>query len=137
MEEKLRGLIMKYTTYNGEWPWENFKPVEVACKCCGELWEGNGKMPDTFRTAMDNLQRLRDLWDEPIIINSGHRCAKHNKEVGGVSQSQHLTIAFDCRCKQQYQNAFCKLAKRSGFTTAVPYPDNGFCHLDMGRPRTW
>ncbi|HET8839129.1 MAG TPA: D-Ala-D-Ala carboxypeptidase family metallohydrolase [Flavobacteriaceae bacterium] len=37
-----------------------------------------------------NLQHLRDLIGKPIHINSGYRSPEHNREVGGVSNSQHL-----------------------------------------------
>ena len=35
------------------------------------------------------LQPLRDAMQEPIKIGSGYRCAKLNKAVGGVGNSQH------------------------------------------------
>ena len=124
--------------YNGEWPWENFSPDEIACRCCGELWVGSGtKVPVYLKHAMDKLQELRNKWGKPIIVNSGHRCIEHNTEVGGASKSQHLAIAFDCVCPRNEQEAFAKLALEVGFHVARPYPDNGFVHLDMGRPRTW
>lgn len=127
---------MKYQDYTGPWDWENFKPEEVACRHCGELWVGD-KMPEYFKVAMDNLQKLRILWGRPIIINSGHRCTVHNTNVGGASKSQHLKIAFDCVCSRDKQAEFCELALEAGFNVARAYPDNGFVHLDMGRPRTW
>lgn len=37
------------------------------------------------------LEPLREWINEPILINSGYRCPKLNKLVGGVSNSQHLT----------------------------------------------
>lgn len=127
---------MTVDKFNGNWPWKNFAPREIACKCCGELWLKDA-MPSYFILAMDKLQALRDLWGEPIIINSGHRCSKHNADVGGVKGSQHLTIAFDCRCPKERQKEFAELALKTGFHVARPYPDKGFVHLDMGRPRTW
>ena len=36
------------------------------------------------------LQPLREKLGKPMIITSGFRCAKLNKLVGGVSNSQHL-----------------------------------------------
>lgn len=122
--------------YTGDWPWKNFSPNEIACRCCGELWVSDD-MPIYFKLAMNNLQKLRDSWNKPIIINSGHRCTKHNTDVGGASQSQHLAVAFDCVCPREEQQAFAKMALEVGFHVARPYPDNGFVHLDMGRPRTW
>lgn len=39
---------------------------------------------------LDILQRFRDLIGKPVVITSGSRSTKHNHEVGGVSDSQHL-----------------------------------------------
>lgn len=129
---------MKAHNYTGEWPWKNFTPEEISCRHCDELWTSSSNdTPLYFKRAMDKLQELRDKWGKPIVINSGHRCIKHNAEVGGASQSQHLAVAFDCVCPREEQRAFAKMALEVGFHVARPYPDNGFVHLDMGRPRTW
>ena len=37
------------------------------------------------------IQPLRDWCGESVTISSGYRCAKLNKAVGGVSNSQHMT----------------------------------------------
>lgn len=129
---------MKAHDYTGEWPWKNFAPKEISCRHCDELWAGSvNDAPLYFKQAMDKLQELRNKWGKPIIVNSGHRCVEHNAEVGGASKSQHLVIAFDCVCPRNEQEAFAKLALEVGFHVARPYPNNGFVHLDMGRPRTW
>ena len=36
------------------------------------------------------LQPLRNIYQKPIIITSGYRCAALNKLVGGVANSYHL-----------------------------------------------
>ena len=36
------------------------------------------------------LELLRAHFSRPVTINSGSRCAKHNKAVGGSTGSQHL-----------------------------------------------
>ena len=36
------------------------------------------------------LQVARDLYGKPIRITSGCRCIKHNRNVGGASNSAHL-----------------------------------------------
>lgn len=36
------------------------------------------------------LQPLRNIYQKPIIISSGYRCAALNKIVGGVANSYHL-----------------------------------------------
>ena len=65
-----------------------FKEGEFRCRCCG------GLPPD----ARENIRALveevldpaREILGGPVTVNSGYRCAKHNREVGGVSASQHL-----------------------------------------------
>lgn len=37
------------------------------------------------------LDPLREAYGKPIYVNSGYRCPKLNKAVGGVSTSEHLT----------------------------------------------
>lgn len=59
-----------------------FKKEEFDCPCCGE----NNISP----TLLHRLDMARGLADIPFHINSGCRCEKHNKEVGGVSESPHL-----------------------------------------------
>lgn len=40
--------------------------------------------------CQDVLQPIRDAWKQPISINSGFRCAKLNRLVGGAANSDHL-----------------------------------------------
>ena len=35
------------------------------------------------------LDPLREAWGKPIVVNSGYRCPKLNRAVGGVARSQH------------------------------------------------
>ena len=59
-----------------------FKVSEFACPCgCGE-----NKIDPTFVLALD---ALRNDCGIPFHVNSGHRCDKHNAEVGGVNNSAH------------------------------------------------
>jgi len=60
----------------------NFTRDEFACKCCGKN--------KTKKELITKLQRLRDFINLPIYIESGYRCKKHNSNVGGVVNSQHL-----------------------------------------------
>ena len=48
------------------------------------------------------LQPLRNIYQKPIIITSGYRCAALNKLVGGVANSYHLQgNAADLRVPSQ------------------------------------
>ena len=39
---------------------------------------------------VDMLDDIREEMNEPMIINSGCRCKKYNKKIGGASNSAHL-----------------------------------------------
>lgn len=79
-----------------------FKEKELCCKCsqdsqarmsnCGS---SGGQLPPFIRENMEALVQnvldpLRERYGKPIIVNSGYRCPKHNREVGGATNSQHL-----------------------------------------------
>lgn len=55
--------------------------------------------------AENILDKARDAWGKPIIVNSGYRCPRLNKVVGGVSNSQHVTgEAADITTGTKYGN---------------------------------
>jgi len=60
-----------------------FKRKEFACKCgCGF---------DTVDYPLIHvLTLLRIRFKRPVVILSGCRCEKHNREIGGAKHSQHL-----------------------------------------------
>jgi len=62
---------------------KNFNRQEFACQCgCGF---------DTVDVKLvEILQDVRDHFMKPIKINSGCRCVKHNKAVGGSQGSKHV-----------------------------------------------
>lgn len=63
---------------------KNFTSEEFACKCgCGY------DTPDPELIRM--LQSARDLYGKSMIISSGCRCIKHNRTVGGATNSAHIT----------------------------------------------
>lgn len=60
-----------------------FKDSEFTCKCgCGLNLQKDG-----IKRIADEI---REHFGRPATITSGTRCAKHNKNVGGVSNSRHL-----------------------------------------------
>lgn len=64
---------------------EHFWLSEFRCKC------GQCDDPAISQRLLDGLERLRVLaGNNRITINSGYRCQKHNKTVGGSRNSQHL-----------------------------------------------
>ena len=62
-----------------------FNEEEMKCHCCRQLPE-NGIDPKLY----DVLDQIRIMIGKPLNINCAYRCPKHNAEVGGVLNSQHL-----------------------------------------------
>ena len=61
---------------------EYFNLNEFSCPCCG--------LSKVRRSFLRKLDRAREFSNIPYIINSGCRCRKHNKKVGGVDNSAHV-----------------------------------------------
>lgn len=71
----------------GRW----FSDQELRCPCCGR-----NEMSPEFVTIMDEV---RELVDQPLIVNSAYRCPAHNAEVGGSPRSSHVEgLAMDVQC---------------------------------------
>lgn len=82
--------IVKNEEYNRkqtEYSWDNvehFKKSEFACKCGCGFDEVDLKLVRLLEDIREHFGR------KPLYISSGCRCAKHNKEVGGVQGSRHV-----------------------------------------------
>jgi len=69
---------------------EHFSEWEFACKrtCCGSSSPVSSRL-------IRGLELFREMLQSPgmpevsVTINSGFRCNKHNKRVGGSENSQH------------------------------------------------
>lgn len=76
---------------------KNFKVSEFACN---DLAKTNVP-PEFLGNALyvaTQLQKIRDLLETPIIINSAYRTPNHNKQIGGQKNSNHLyAMAVDIR----------------------------------------
>ena len=113
-----------------------FKRKEFACRCgCG--------FDTVDATLLEVLTDLRDFIGEPIVINSGCRCAKHNSDEGGAKNSQHLygkaaDIRFQSSSKTPLEAIHSYLISK--------YPDlfgiaieGRFVHIDVrsGKAARW
>jgi uncharacterized protein YcbK (DUF882 family) len=66
---------------------EHFDSTEFACKCgCGGMANGAGVAPRLVHV----LEKMRQYIGKPLVLSCAYRCPKHNEEVGGVSDSQHI-----------------------------------------------
>lgn len=114
---------------------KNFSKYEFACKCgCG--------FDDINFNVVLICQSIRDFLNVPIHINSGCRCEKHNKSVGGVQNSYHsLGLAADLSCPLG-ANAIFEAAKNLFRQGKIPtlrycilYKNKNFVHIDCGKHR--
>lgn len=64
-----------------------FKKSEFKCQCGGKYC--NGYPAEMNPKLVNILEGLRKYFDKPVDVTSGLRCKQHNKNVGGVSNSQH------------------------------------------------
>lgn len=67
-----------------------FEKSEFKCRCGGKYCNGYPAEPQEKLVRL--LDKVRDHFGKPITISSGVRCKQHNANVGGVSNSRHLTF---------------------------------------------
>ena len=104
---------------------ENFKVKEFACK--------NGSDP----IKIDNLlvvylQKARDHFKVPIILNSAYRTSGYNKQVGGAKNSFHVKgQAADLHTNGKVKlEELAKFFESIGCQGIIVYPNSGFVHID-------
>ena len=127
-----------------------FTEKELACRCgCGVL-----RMDDKFmsrivrsRMAANVLCRKFEVpnTNAQFNVTSGCRCKAHNKAVGGVQNSRHLTTkdkecsAIDIGFKSYKQMIIILVALfiRGGFTHLGINLEKNFIHVDDLRKWVW
>ena len=114
---------------------EHFDSSEFACKCgCGSLNNGADVSPKLISV----LEQMRQKCGKPIIVTSGYRCPTHNRNEGGVSNSQHvLGKAADVLVPEGMTEAkFMELAAQCGADGIGSYPWG--IHIDVrGEKARW
>lgn len=96
----------------------NFKVVEFACK------DGSDYLK-TDSALVIMLQKIRDHFGKPVIINSAYRNATYNKKIGGAVRSQHIYGKAADICISgvapidiaRYAESSCELIKGIGLYT--------------------
>ena len=115
---------------------KNFNVNEFTCKCgCG--------FNNMEQKTIDLCQTIRDALGVPVRINSGCRCQKHNANVGGVRNSQHLSgVAADLSCSLGAKAMFDKIKELydagmiPDLRYCIYYQKKNFVHVDTGRKRS-
>ena len=96
---------------------EHFAASEFICHCCGQ---GANKIAPRL---IELLEQLRAMAGAPVQVNCGYRCPKHNAEVGGVEDSQHvLGTAADITIPQISFDDAVKLVQDLPFDGTGFYP---------------
>lgn len=106
---------------------EHFLYSDFICPCCDTL-----RIVPGFYRHTTLLERMRQELGFPIAINSGYRCEKHNREVGGAARSWHLLFATDVHPEDgspEKLTALHELAEAYGFGGIGQY--DAFIHLDL------
>ncbi len=78
-----KGRDAKKTPQPGARLSEDFNRREFSCHCGCGFDSPNSKL-------VAGLQELRNLLGRAVTIHSACRCVQHNREVGGVRNSQHV-----------------------------------------------
>lgn len=107
---------------------EHFKLSELACPCCG-LYIRNTALINT-------LESIRTMLNKAVHINSGTRCAAHNKAIKSkLTVSPHMKGEAADICVDGMSNlelgAFIKNMYHSGLLPHLQY-----CYLIKGTTNT-
>ena len=108
---------------------EFFRPEEFTCRC-GRYCDGHpARMQEGVVRAADQVRRH---FGAPATVSSGLRCPRHNREVGGVSNSRHLqgkAVDFCIRGKSAREVlAYVKTLPQIRYCYAI---NDRFIHMDI------
>ena len=100
-----------------------FNEDEFKCPDCGKI------IVSGFLIHL--LNRVREAYGKPMIVNSGYRCKKYNKKIGGKPNSAHRRgTAADIKCTSSADRyLILLLAFEVGFKRIGIGGD--FIHLDV------
>lgn len=113
----------------------------VDCRCT--YTDCTDTLVDTQAIALFEL--VRDVAQAPVTINRWYSCARHNKDIGGEPNSQHLIgMGFDCtpaKGRWTPSQAAAIRYKMKGYGGLGTYTDVSgqivWLHIDAGPERNW
>lgn len=102
---------------------KNFKVKEFRCK------DGSDTILVDVGFVVNYLQRIRDHFGKPIVVNSAYRTPAYNKKVGGAKSSYHMQgRAFDIVVSGYTPQIVSRYAKSLGINGVIQY--DTFVHID-------
>lgn len=107
---------------------KNLSKHEMACHCGCGFGDTHGLVDPDLACV---FQSIRDIARVPIGVNSGCRCTKHNKKIGGARSSQHLLgKAMDIHCGTINPEGLRRIARRIPTIGGIGIY-NTFLHIDV------
>ena len=110
-----------------------FSAREWRCKC-GQCRAAAFREPlsDNLLLLLDHI---RDQLKEPVRINSGWRCAAHNKNCGGARRSLHLVGRAADITADDFQTLLYIVRslplKEWRIAELIPKPESKFIHVGV------
>lgn len=112
---------------------KHFVMGEFLCPCHECAYSVDPKMDPAFIARLDVA---RDIAHTPFVINSGRRCAAHNKAVGGKDDSAHVFgKAVDIRCAKSPERMSIVRALIAEFNRIGIYKTHIHVDLDESKPQ--
>ena len=98
---------------------------------------------DTEKKNLENLVKyvldpLRDMYGNPIYVNSGYRSEALNKAVGGSNTSQHrlgMAADIDTHTREGNIELFNLIAKNLSFDQLIDEKDYSWIHVSFDPKR--
>lgn len=128
--KKILEIIAKEQVQESWWEEiQYFEPGEFACKCGGFCDGVPTQMEEKLIRAAD---RVRACLGAPATVSSGLRCRQHNTNVGGVSNSRHLSgKAMDfCVAGKTAEEVLAVVRQQKEIRYAYAI-DGRFVHMDV------
>lgn len=120
------------TTTSGDF-WDGikyFKRTEFKCKC-GNVY-CNGYPAEPEEKLVKVADKVREYFGSPATVSSGLRCKQHNANVGGVSNSRHLSgKAMDFSIKGKTASQVLAYVKQQSDIRYAYAIDSNYVHMDI------
>lgn len=109
---------------------KHFNRKEFKCKC-GNIY-CNGYPAEPQEKLVRVAEKVREHFGATATVSSGLRCTQHNANVGGVSNSRHLTgKAMDfCIAGKTASQVLAFVQKQSDIRYSYAI-DSQFVHMDI------
>lgn len=107
-----------------------FEKKEFACKCGGKYCKGYPA--EMNEKVVKMADKVRKHFGAAVTVSSGLRCAKHNANIGGVTNSRHkLGKAIDfCVAGKTSAEVLAYVKKQSDIRYTYAINDR-FVHMDV------